>query len=864
MATASSQSSYNEVQSIFIELFDRPAATAGYNYFGSQLATDSTTPTAVFGQISASTEAAGVTISSLFENLLGRAAGAPALAFFGGEMAAGQTIANIANQIYNDVLNESHTSQDYMVMTDKIDYANKYTGYLATNPSFTYNTPNAQAYINQVTPAGVMTGAITSAASSMPAVTSFVAGTTVDLVTTQTSYIEAASNGIVDFVVNPTYSSSGKATGITSVSSDILQAGAGYATLTYNLSNSSSASGQTADKDLPSASNMSGITTIQINNDGASDSVNVSGYASEGVKSLIINAPVYSSTSAQTYTIAGMQTITIENTTTTTQTINVSSSASASVNVIVDNAGKSSSVQTNINLKGSSSSAKVATVNLTANGTDYVALYNSGSYSDISTINITESSSSAKLSLGTNNSVGLDLSTLTSITANNAGSLTLELGSGTGSSSASFTFDGSKGSGQDTISLNAAPVSSSYTFTGGTNAHNTVDVNYAATASDLYSYLGTATNFQTLDFNASTAITNLSLILGSHGISTSFDNFVIDNPLTSADTLAFSGVTNSDTFNVTASAVGTLAISNASGSDTANIAFASSLATPVAITLAELNTDYASNAPGGNSNPLIVNIASNDGTKGAGNGITNIITALNVADGATVNLTGTDTYNTFTTTLSDGTTSPTLGVTFDAANFAGTLNITDGNNTNDTFMLGSGTSTVITGTGNDTITLGTASTAVDKITVNAVADTVAVSASSSSYTPTTQDVITNGSALNTDDKIVFNANLATNTVSLLSENTLISSATSLSDALSTVINHLQSADTNSTTTSTSLEGLAWFNYAGNTYIVNDVTTATSSTDSGWYDQVVKITGTVDLSHAAVGTISSTHLTVSNL
>jgi hypothetical protein len=172
---STSQSYYNETQAIFIELFDRPAGAPGYDYFGSELATGAD-PITVFGQISGSPEVtAGVTITSLFENLLARAPLAPALAFFGGELAAGQTIANIANQIYQDVLNEPSTSQDNMLITDKIAYSNNYTDYLIANSGFAYNTDNASAYINQVTPAGVMSGVIPTppTSSSMPSVGTF-------------------------------------------------------------------------------------------------------------------------------------------------------------------------------------------------------------------------------------------------------------------------------------------------------------------------------------------------------------------------------------------------------------------------------------------------------------------------------------------------------------------------------------------------------------------------------------------------------------------------------------------------------------------------------------------------------------------
>ena len=135
MATASSQSYYNEVQSIFIELFDRPALAAGHNYFGSELATGAN-PVTVFEQIAGSPEvSSSLTVPTLFENLLGRAPAAAGLNFFNGELAAGMTISQVASQIYFDVLGEPTNSQDPMVMQDKIAYANYYTWHSAASSS---------------------------------------------------------------------------------------------------------------------------------------------------------------------------------------------------------------------------------------------------------------------------------------------------------------------------------------------------------------------------------------------------------------------------------------------------------------------------------------------------------------------------------------------------------------------------------------------------------------------------------------------------------------------------------------------------------------------------------------------------------
>ena len=879
MATASSQSYYNEVQSIFIELFDRPAGTAGYNYFGSELATGAN-PVTVFGQIAGSSEvSSSLTVNTLFENLLGRAPAAAGLAFFNGELAAGMTIAQVASQIYFDVLNEPTNSQDYMVMTDKIAYANSYTGYLAGNPSFTYSTQNAKAYITQVTPAGVMAGTVT--ATTMPPVNSFVAGTTVPLLSSSTSYIEPSNLGIVNFVDNLAATGTPKPAG-QSIGNYILQAGAGDATLTVTSSGTGYSS-------FTIPTNMSGVSNIVMSGLATAPTVDFSGatgVTNITVSPLLTSTPPLNFTGTAEFTISDTQTLTIKNDDQSSSNVVKVVSTGTSVAIDLNNVGAyvsstSTVYPAAITVTGTSSSSKTTSVTLSslANSTNYVSI-SDGTHSAVSSITVKDAAATASTTLSST-STDTHLATLT---ADNTGALTFNIANSDFASA--FTFDGTAGSGQQTIGLGAAPTTgNTYTFDGGTNANNTVDVNYGAATSALYAYLGSAVNFQTLDFTSADTTSAASIILGSHGISTSFDNFILGNAPTGI--YAFSGVTNSDHFAVTASATGTLAISDGTGYNTANVAFASSLATSVksgtslttlSVTLGTLDTNAATGA--GNSNPSIVNITSNDGAANGANGtsagtsneVTNTITTLTVGDGATVNLSGTDTYNTFNATIDNGTSSPTQGVTFNASGFAGTLGATAGTSgIGYTFTLGSGADTITTNTGaNDTITVGTASTASDTINANAVAfsGTTTILSASSSYAATNYDAITNGSALNVNDSLVF-ATTATNTPTtpLINENSNVKALATLGDALSTVIHNLQVTDEGLyTTTNTVNNNEAWFNYGGNTYVVSDTTTTTAiNTPSALHDVVVTITGTVDLSNATVALNTTTHLaTVSNL
>lgn len=840
MATASSQSSYNEVQSIFIELFDRPAATAGYNYFGSQLATDSTTPTAVFGQISASTEAAGVTISSLFENLLGRAAGAPALAFFGGEMAAGQTIANIANQIYNDVLNESHTSQDYMVMTDKIDYANKYTGYLATNPSFTYNTPNAQAYINQVTPAGVMTG--TTTASSMPAVNAFVAGTPVDLVTTQTSYIESASNGIVDFVYGSaltTAQSENISYDAASLANDTLQAGAGGATLTINDTATTNGVivGTSTVSYLPT---MSGVSTIVVNGDAASDVINISGLT--GVTDLTINQKSGVTTlSSNVYTVSTAQTLTLENVTSGSVDVN---STGTSANVSLDNF-----IGTlDVNNAGTTNNA-MATLNLTSlSGSNTVTLADLDTTKTLSALTISSTDTSSK-----DSTTITGISNIDSVNASaDQGTLTYIMPASITNSSKAFTFTG--GTGTDTVSLTSAPSSSvTYAFDGNSAGTNTLDINYASpAASDLKTYTNDASNFHNLLFGGS--VTTMPTI-DMANINSAFTNVTFSSSATTIDVKDALGNgstgTNGDIFNINQTVAATYNVSDASGNNAVNFTMGGN------ITVTAIDTYLSPLA--GVAPQSDINIASNSTTSG-----TNTISALNVADGATVNLSGSEALT--ITSLNDATTTPTpsAGLTVNAGSMTGALTLTLSNGTaislNDTVTVGNASGNSITlnaaGAGHDTVTVGTGT----NNTINAEATTYTTSsAPSSSASLTGYTAITDSNYTVTTGTYVGLTNL---TLDLpLATGGTATAATTISEASSTALATIASGATqaqavydivsymanNDTTTGNYVN---WFQYGGDTYIVGYSYYSTTPTHA---DSVIQLVGTAstlatDLAH----------------
>ncbi|MHB1679559.1 MAG: hypothetical protein ACYCTB_03485 [bacterium] len=294
------------------------------------------------------------------------------------------------------------------------------------------------------------------------------------------------------------------------------------------------------------------------------------------------------------------------------------------------------------------------------------------------------------------------------------------------------------GIGADTLNLTAAPATGvTYSFIGGIGA-NAIDVNYAGvTAADLTQYLGSASGFQTLDFTVSATPGALDLSKVDHSGFTTVDlnggTFVFQNAGGSADN-----------FNVNANTT-SLTISDATGHTGTTVDLNGG---STGFTLGTLDTNVPTSAATSTAialpntvNPTTVDIVSN-GTAA------NTISALDLVNGSTVNITGSDslaitavtgnniTYNysgfTGTTLTVDGvnvapvTTTASNGLTTTA------INIIPGSTTtwadlNYNFTIGNSvaSTTLTAGNGIDTVTInGTAGTGAETITLGTGNDTV--------------------------------------------------------------------------------------------------------------------------------------------
>lgn len=186
--------------------------------------------------------------------------------------------------------------------------------------------------------------------------------------------------------------------------------------------------------------------------------------------------------------------------------------------------------------------------------------------------------------------------------------------------------------------------------------------------------------------------------------------------------------------------------------------------------------------------------------------------------------TGAITLNTAGAGIADGGLTVTTGSGADTLTLASAATVSTGAG-NDTVTLG-GASTVDLGAGNDTVTVSNNASA---ITLGGGNDTVNVAASVSAA-----NMITIADTANAGDAFVF-ANQGTEVFTAAKVD--VTAATTLTDALNAA----------STADGSTNGQIKWFQYAGNTYIVEDVTAGATFAAT---DHVVKLTGLIDLSTAS--------------
>ena len=414
----------------------------------------------------------------------------------------------------------------------------------------------------------------------------------------------------------------------------------------------------------------------------------------------------------------------------------------------------------------------------------------------------------------------------------------------------------------DSIPYSGTGAMATYVFTGDASGHNTVDVNYQAGSSGnlfLKYYLTDASNFQTLDFNYSGPnLTGIFPTLDIAQINSGFVNFILDNT-GFYNLFTFNNAVNNDIF-IVQSSIESLSINEATGNTSANVIMDGvNISFGLSYFGQSLNIDSTGSI--GNSiyginfndiaiNDYILNISGSESLT-VGNLYGNSIT---LADGSTLSINDNSAASlTIYTGDSSGSFSGTAGITINLSGSSAPITLYDASfrSTPDHITLGSGTDTIYTDYGNSTITVGSGAGTV-------VVNSSVYSLTSNSYSGYITTIEGNNSNYSADSVTFTNYGMpvpgsVSINPSLSNETSSVSSATSESQAIAVAVETLNNAHT------TNGDYAAYFQYGGNTYIINGNYDNGPWAAGGSNYQVVKLIGNVNLSSVTI----SGH-TISNL
>jgi S-layer protein len=409
----------------------------------------------------------------------------------------------------------------------------------------------------------------------------------------------------------------------------------------------------------------------------------------------------------------------------------------------------------------------------------------------------------------------------------NAGNATYEGGSGSDvvTTSANVTKAIALGAGNDTFVLGAYTVAATTGLVDGGAGTNTlsVDATAAATASLGVVFAQDVVNFQHLTLTGTLAgaqVVDVSKLGGytyvTDGSTTTIANTLTIDNLGSGGTLVLTATGSYDTVNATAAS---------SASNTLNLVQSHAGATTDTVTT------------GTNANVTTVNLTATDTTANVVAGTNTDTLTLTDAAATTITVNGNAHLS-----LTSANTSVT---SVDASGMTGGLTYTTAGTTAET-VKGGASSNVLTaaaGTQADTLVGGAGN---DVLTANAGMDTLTGNGGHDTFVIQTPSTNLNSYANITDamagDTIKMNANVG---------DTFNQSAITLGNTA--VFQDYANAVVHGTTA----HAIEWFQYSGNTYIIQNLSGATSFTNGT--DLVVKLTGLVDLSHTSINPVAGTLL-----
>ncbi|MDD2500260.1 MAG: DUF4214 domain-containing protein [Geobacter sp.] len=390
------------------------------------------------------------------------------------------------------------------------------------------------------------------------------------------------------------------------------------------------------------------------------------------------------------------------------------------------------------------------------------------------------------------------------------------------------------GAGDDTVVFTAAVTGSTATLSGGAGT-DTVSMSVARADALDASIQTFYTNFERLTLNTAagtddaTANEVITIDLEKLGLASyvTSNGTVLDSSLgTDSDVLALSNMASGGTLKIVAAAAGANTFHTVAVKDAATGA-ADSLNVLIS-TAATLNAGVVTAA-----NVETINVTATDTSTTTANADTLVLTAaaataVTVAGNASLTLTMTG--STAVTSINAST--MTGGLTVTSLNTSAATTITGG--------AGADSLTAATGTTADVLIGGAGN---DTLTINAGLDTLTGGAGNDTFVVATASLNSSSYATITDfaagDSIKFTGADSFRAAAVTQADTAV-----FQDYANAAINAIGAND------------VAWFQYAGNTYIVMDAG-ADTATFTNSQDYVVKLTGLVDLTNASFNDTADT-------
>ncbi len=521
------------------------------------------------------------------------------------------------------------------------------------------------------------------------------------------------------------------------------------------------------------------------------------------------------------------------------QTVSVYDNTAKTLGLTVNNLGAASA----LNLDAANAAGTYTALNITTAGKDSLlnvtgAAVQALTVSGTNALDLSSSTFSALKTVTVSGAAGVTLdasgATVTDFNASassghnvakiDASKATYEGGSGGDTvtlTSATVSKAVTMGAGNDTVKLASGTTAVAATIDGGAGTNTlSMDAADAVTASGSSLFATKVVNFQVLNLNAGAGLQTVHVDTLGHF------NSVVTGGEAAAGVLTLDGFTSGGSLTLNAAAAGSYVVSSAAFATPTNDVFNINVSNAAGINAGSVTVNKVET----------INLTSTDTTATHAAGTNTNILALSADSVTSIKVTGNANL-----TL-DGHTNTTV-TSVDASGLTGGLTYTAAGTVAETIKGGAGANHLTAAVGGTTADVLIGGAGNDVLTANAGLDTLTGGGGNNTFVIQTASTNVNTYATITDahagDTVQF---LTTGTVSFVQSKVALASTAVFQDYANAAV----------ASAATGQGNIAWFQFGGDTYVIQNQTGAETAFHNGT-DLIVKLTGAVDLSHASLST-----------